>query len=224
MQSLFHTLNTVSLQHPASCLVTAVYLYCKRNEKTMKTKSIILAALLSISTFAIAADGPKVAGLAIVPVKGSGTYKVIYRGETSGRVKLNVYNYKSEVVFSETIDANDGFIRPLNFAGLEAGVYTVELIDSKGRRTERINYKGAEASVKAVHIGKIAKEEGKYIVAIASAVGPVTITIYDVDMNVLHTEVKEVINGYAQIYVVKNVPVVTVEVSDNRGVIKSVKF
>ena len=105
----------------------------------MKTKSLYIAALMVIaaSVTAVGKDEPRSQGLAVVPVKGSEVFKVIYRGESSSKVKLNVYNSSSEIVFSETMNGVDGFIRPLNFTGLQFGEYTVEVTDAQERRLKR---------------------------------------------------------------------------------------
>src|SRR6188768_3753575 len=109
----------------------------------MKTKSLFIAALVVVSA-SVAAFGKEEPtsnkGMAVVPVKGSEVFKVIYKGEAAGRVKLNVYNTESKLVFSETISGTDGFIRPLNFSGLTAGEYTIELVDALGKKSEKVSY------------------------------------------------------------------------------------
>ena len=70
----------------------------------MKTKSIFFAALL-VSVAAMSAIGknePVLTGLAVVSASGSEVVKVIYRGESSGKVRLTIYNDEANVVFSET--------------------------------------------------------------------------------------------------------------------------
>src|SRR6478609_6234017 len=108
----------------------------------MKTRSLFIAALVvfSAAVSAIGKEEPSKAGLAVVPVKGKEVFKVIYKGENAGKVKLNIYNSTGEVVFTETLASVEGFIRPLNFSGLQSGDYTVELIDASGKRVEKISY------------------------------------------------------------------------------------
>jgi hypothetical protein len=123
----------------------------------MKTKSLYFAALFVIgaAVAAVGKDEPST-GLAVVAVKGSEVVKVIYRAETAGRVKLKVYDAASNVVFTETRNSNEGFILPLNFKGLQAGQYTVELVDAAGTKTEKINYQ--PIAIKNVHVSKLASE------------------------------------------------------------------
>jgi hypothetical protein len=150
--------------------------------------------------------------------------KVIYKGEAAGKVKLNIYNEAAELVFSETFNGLDGFIRPLNFNGLQAGEYTVELIDAAGKKVEKVSYKPS-STAKSVHISKLG-EEGKYLIAI-SGVGKevVDVKIYDAANNLVHSESKAIDGNFAQIYAVKNINgALTFEVTNNAGYTKTVRF
>lgn len=206
-----------------------VYLYRKQNEKTfliMKTKSLFIAVVaMVISLAAFGKEEPSNSkGLAVVPVKGSEVIKVIYKGEAAGKVKLNIYNEESQLVFSESISGLDGFIRPLNFNGLKAGQYTVELIDATGKKIEKVDYKPA-VSKKFVHISKLS-EEGKYLVAVSgNGKETVDVKIYDANNNLLHSELKSIDGSYAQVYTVKNLNgKVTFQVTDAAGTSKTVRF
>src|SRR5688500_4011966 len=107
----------------------------------MKMKSLIIAMLVVFSAGVVFAgeDEPRT-GFAVVSLKGSSVYKVIYKSENSGKVKLNIYDAGGSVIFTETLTGVNGFMVPLNFAGLAAGDYTIELIGAAGRKTERISY------------------------------------------------------------------------------------
>jgi ribosomal protein S8 len=190
----------------------------------MKTKSLFITALVIIGAFASAVgkDEPRNAGLAVVPVKGSEVFKVIYRGETAGKVKLNVYNSESKIIFSETL-TSEGFIRPLNFTGLESGEYTVELIDATGKKVEKVSYKSAKTN-KYIHISKLA-DGNKFMVAVANpGNSQINVRIFDAQNNLLHSEVREVSSDFAQLYSVKSLLGVTVEVSDSTGNVKTIRF
>jgi hypothetical protein len=192
----------------------------------MKTKSLFIAVVAMVVTLsAFGNEEPSNSkGLAVVPVKGSEIFKVIYKGEAAGRVKLNIYNQASELVFSESINGMDGFIRPLNFAGLEAGQYTFELIDATGKKVEKVDYKPA-ASTKFVHISKLS-EQGKFLVAVSGTGKEVVdVKIYDAANNLLHAESKTVDGSYAQVYNVKSMNgAVTFQVTNSVGVVKTVRF
>ncbi|MBK8290446.1 MAG: T9SS type A sorting domain-containing protein [Flammeovirgaceae bacterium] len=61
---------------------------------------------------------------------------MIYEGVQVGKVTLKIYNETGSVLFfSETINSVEGFIRPINFKAMAAGVYTIEIADASGKRT-----------------------------------------------------------------------------------------
>ena len=168
----------------------------------MKTRSIVLAALLLVSASgAFATADPSNAALAVVSSKGSEVVKVIYKG-SNGKVKLNIYDASSTLVFSESRMVQQGFILPLNFAGLSAGTYTVELIDATGVKSEKVNYQPAKA-VANVHVAKLA-QEGKYLLSVANANDIVTIHVFDQNNNLIHTSEKESSGSFAQISNMQN--------------------
>ena len=61
------------------------------NINSMKTKSIYLAAFFVMGVIAttLGNDEPRKVGLVVVPVKGSETFRVIYKAENANKVKLN---------------------------------------------------------------------------------------------------------------------------------------
>lgn len=194
----------------------------------MKTKSLFFAALVLMSAVSVAAvkDEPR-KGMAVIPVKGSEIFKVVYKGETSGKVKLSVLDAKANVILTETFNTVDGFIVPLNFAGLSYGEYTIEVADSFGnKKVEKVVY-GAQKEVKYVHISKISAQEGKYLLSVINnaGVGSVDVKIYDERNNLIHSETKEVNKEFAQVYKLKNTSAsYTFEVSDSNGNLKTVQF
>ena len=137
----------------------------------MKSKVLFFAALLiaAVSVNAVAKEDPSNVTFAVVPVKGSAVYKVIYKKEGSTRVKVSLYNSANQVVFTETIN-QDGFIRPLNFAGLAPGEYTFEAVDGASKVFEKIVYKTeiSAPSDKLVHVSKMNGQDQraqKYLMA-----------------------------------------------------------
>ena len=191
----------------------------------MKTKSLFIAALVLVSAVisAVGKDEPtSKAGLAIVPVKGSEVFKVIYKGENAGRVKLNLYNAANEIVFSESLSKVDGFIRPLNFRGLAFGEYTIELIDAYGKHAEKIKYAPSRSIIR---VAKLDKEGGKFLLAVANPKSnAITVKIFNADDQLIHSEVKEIKGDYAQVYTVKNAKNVTFEVSDSVGNVEVIRY
>lgn len=190
----------------------------------MKTTSLFIAALVVVSAAFGKEEPSSNKGLAVVPVKGSEVFKVIYKGETAGRVKLNIYNVNGSVVFTESFSGTDGFIRPLNFKGLESGEYIIELVDASGKKTEKVSY-SKSASTKSIHVSKVT-ESDKYLLAVAGAGSEeIRVNIYDGSNNLVHSETKMVNGDYAQLYSLKNVTgTVTFEVTDKDGIVKTASF
>lgn len=185
---------------------------------------ITIAAMTIVSILTVnAADEPRNAGMAVVSVKGSDIVKVIYKAESAGRVKVNVYNSDSKVIFTQQIN-RDGFILPLNFNGLEYGEYTIEVMDNAGKKVEKFSYQPATSN-SFVHVTKVGQESGKYLVSVANAGDEsITVRIYDGGNTLLHTETRQISGQFAQLYSVKNINNVTIEVTDKSGKVKTVKF
>lgn len=192
----------------------------------MNTKSLYIAALIVMAgaVTAVGKDEPRNAGLAVVPVKGSEVFRVIYKSESASKVKLNVYNASSQVVFSEVVNSNGGFIRPLNFSGLQFGEYTIELTDASGKKSEKVNYQPAK-SESLVHVSKLA-ENGKFLLSVAKNEGDaVTVRIFDAASNLIFTDTRSDAGDFAKLYSLKNViGAVTFEVTNSTGNTKTFTF
>ena len=194
----------------------------------MKSKVLFFAALLiaAVSVDAVAKEDPSNVTFSVVPVKGSAVYKVIYKKEGSTRVKVSLYNSANQVVFTETIN-QDGFIRPLNFAGLAPGEYTFEAVDGASKVFEKIVYKTeiSAPSDKLVHVSKINGQDQRFVLSIANAKNEAfVINIYGQNGEVIFTENTTVDGSNAKIYNVKNGRVSRVEVVDAAGVATGKKF
>jgi hypothetical protein len=192
----------------------------------MKTKVMCIAAFMVFvaSVAAVGKDEPR-AGMAVVAVKGSEVFKVIYRGESASKVKLNVFNESSDIVFTETFNNMDGFIRPLNFSGLQFGEYTIEVTDAQGTRVERINFQPVKAE-RAVHVSKLVNEEGSFLLSVAKNSGEsITVKIFDNASNLLYSGSRSDSGDFAQVFKLKDVyGGVTFEISDNAGHVSTVRF
>jgi len=170
----------------------------------MNTKSLYVAALFTIgaAVTAIGKNEPGSAGMAVVSSSGSQIVKVIYKGENAGRVRLNIYDSNSKIVFTDTRNSAEGFILPLNFSALEYGEYTIEMTDASGARSEKINYQPAK-SVSNAHISNLG--DGKFLVSIMSnGSEDIHVKIYDDYNNLVHEATTTVSGEFAQLYSIKN--------------------
>lgn len=196
----------------------------KTKQKTMKTKSVVFALILAfVSVAAVAADpvGPKVV---IINQKETGIFKVIYQGAQTGKVSLKIFNNSGKVVFAETINGTDGFIRPVNFSGMEAGEYTIEVSDASGKQINKLEYK-MDNKVNAIHVAKIGNES-KYLLAVANQGSEeINVRIFDGANNLVHNETLIVDGSLGLVYNLKNISgVPTFEVTNQTGATKVVKY
>lgn len=191
----------------------------------MKTKSLYVAALmiLAAAITAVGKDEPAALGLAVVPVKGSEVFRVIYKSEVPSKVKLSVYDANAQVVFSENLGSVGGFIRPLNFSGLAFGEYTIELTDASGKRTEKVSYQPVKAASN-VHVSKLAQAD-KFLLSVTNnSKETYTVKIYDGANNLVHVSSKEASSDFAQLFSIKEMEGVTFEISNSAGALKTVRF
>ncbi len=194
----------------------------------MKSNVVLIAALFVFGAVvnAVGKEDPNVRA-AIVPVKGTEVFKVIYKSETAVKVRINIYNSSSQIVFSETLSNTEGFIRPLNFSGLKAGEYTIELVEGSTRKSEKVSYtpSSAVASNKVVRVSKLNENDGRFLVSIGNAKSEsITVRILDKTNQVIYTETREIGGDFAQVYRVKDSDGVKFEIYDASGLAKSSRF
>ncbi len=175
----------------------------------MKTRNAVLtlAAVIVASAFTFAAT--PTFKVAVVTKKNSGVFKVIYEGETSGKVTLKITDNKSNVIFSQTNKSISRFIQPLNFAGMEQGEYNIEITDKTGTQIKKVNYAVAEAkretAVKSYHITKL-QEEGKYLISVVGQNnGKISVQIFDGNDDLIHSENLVVNGNIGLVYKLKSV-------------------
>lgn len=189
----------------------------------MKTKTLILAMVIMMSTVALS-SGKDRPDITVVSVKGSEVFKVIYKGATSGKVKLSIFDREGKTVLSENIQGREGFICPLNFRGLPSGSYTIEIVDDQGSFQQNILYVPA-SDLKSIHATRI-DGGNRMLLAIANAQNEeIAIRIYDEEQRLIHAETKTLDGDFAQVYnVMADGQKFVFEVSDEAGNRKSFSF
>ncbi len=179
----------------------------------MKAKSILAAALVLISsvTFANGSDDSK---LVVIRVQESGIFKVIFEGENHVKATVNVLDKTGNLVYSKDIKGENGFILPMNFSGLRPGEYTIEVTDGDNTWTQLVHYARysekkssvrveKNSSIQNVHISKL-KDDGKYLLSIVRTGNDViTISVFNANDELLHTETRKAAGDLAVIYKVK---------------------
>jgi hypothetical protein len=140
-------------------------------------------------------------------------------------VKLNIYNNDAQLIHSENVKQN-GFILPLNLSKLAAGKYTVEVVGGNGKMVETINHKIATPAINYIHISKLVKEDGKFLVSVTNEQKiskDINVKIYGRD-GLIYNETKSASGDFAQVYAVKVAGELTFEISDANGNVKTVRF
>ena len=189
----------------------------------MKTKSVLLAVLMSASVMAFANE-PGNFKVVVVNQKKSEIFKVIYQGENKGSVKLSIRNNEGEVVYQESIKNIDSFIRPLNFSGMTYGEYTLEIEDNTGKKSQQVSYSATTPSIGKVRVAKTG-EAGKYLFAVANVGSEeVNVKIYDGASELVHSQTMTINGNLGLIYNLQKISgEPTFTVTDKSGAVQVIK-
>ncbi len=188
----------------------------------MKTKSILLAAMVLVSAVAFA-DEPATSKLVVVSQKEAGLFKVIYENPKTTKVKMNIINSNGETLFTESLKVADGFILPVNFRGMKPGEYSIEVVDGSAKQVQKVSY-GLPAASQRVHVARLTNEANKYLLSVAND-GAINVKIIDGSNNVIHEQTLNVNGAVGLVYNLKAVEgTPTFEVTDGNGNTKVVRY
>jgi hypothetical protein len=129
--------------------------------------------------------------MVIVNQKDPSTFKVIYEGTQTGKLTLRILDSEGKKVVTETISGVDGFMRTVNFGGMAAGEYTIEVIGVNGKQVQKVNYQ-PHTEEGAIHVARLS-EGNKYLLAVANT-KQVNVKIYDGTNTLVHDQ-NVVVNG-----------------------------
>ncbi len=191
----------------------------------MKAFSLLLMSVL-VSTLVFAngtvEPGESASAVAVTNCSGSSVVKVFYKAEQVGTVKVSIFSKDNSLVFTETMKRVSGFLRPYNFSGLSAGQYTIQIEDSNGKKTKTVDYTAGKIE-KQISLVKLA-EEGKYLLSVNSEASDViNVNIYNAANQLIHSQEKKIERNFAEVLNIKDINRFTIEVSDSKGVLKSIK-
>ena len=105
----------------------------------MKTKNVVLSVLVVMVASVLAFANEPNPGVAVVNPK-TGVYKVIYEAGSKGKVSMKIFNANGNEVFTDVLKGGNGFMRPVNFSGMERGIYTIEIVDANGTQIQNVSY------------------------------------------------------------------------------------
>jgi len=203
----------------------------------MKTRNVVLtvAAVIVASAFAFA--GNPASKVVVVNQNNSEIFKVIYEGTIAGKVTLKVYDNKGNQLLTETTKGLSKFMRPVNFGGMEAGEYSIEITDANGTQSQKVSYKIGnradalensfvrnESSITGVHITKL-QGDAKYLMSVSTeGTKRINVRIFDGSDNIVHNENVTVNGSTGLVYNLKEVQgQPTFLVIDNAGNKKVIK-
>jgi hypothetical protein len=189
---------------------------------SMKTKSILLMAIVLISSVAFA-DEPSEPKLVVLSQKESGLYKVIYENPRTRKVKMTILNSDGEALYTESIKVADGFILPVNFKGMTPGEYSIEVTDGAAKHVQILNY-ASTVKAQRIHVAKLTNETNKYLLSVANE-GTINVRILDGASNIIHEQQINVAGAVGLVYNLKGVQgMPTFEVTDAQGAVKSIRY
>lgn len=165
----------------------------------MKKFVMIVSALACTLTLAVAeGDYPEsVSGMRVLRQDES-SYKLIYKSVEKSDVKVQIFNEKNALVFTETIRHSDGFSRPYNFASLPEGSYTIKLDNGSNWLTETVDYKFGR-SEKLAQLIKLGN--GKYLLTVpGKGRDNVSITVYNAEGTAIHRGNHNVSGDFSQVF------------------------
>ncbi len=173
-------------------------------------KTMILSIALTCVTSAVwcAVETSKSMSEAVAIQQGE-LVKVIYENEKPCEVKITIADDQGQVLFSEKIKGMSKFIRPYNFSQLDEGIYQVIIDDETGEQIKEVDYHEPQYHDLVVHVTDLTEDNKikRFMVAVPNqGVEEITITIFDKQNHLLHSETRHISGDYAGLYKVINQP------------------
>jgi hypothetical protein len=188
---------------------------------------MISAALLTVLGANVWANpGDEVKGAvkaSVTTTTKNGVYQLVYRG--TGAVKVTITNAAGEIVLTDQINAEGGFLRPYNFSLQPAGAYTVTVLDGNGKASLPLVH-GAAASVRPNVQIKPVQDKKFQLTLMGSSADQVSVNIYDAALNLVYTDQIEKQGSFSRVYDLTKVPtgVFTFEVLSQGNIITTKQF
>jgi len=204
----------------------------------MKIKLSFFVVMLMVAGAAFANDSGNIQ-MVVLNVKETNIVKVIYKSEVVENVRVNIYDQNTNVIYSETVRVQRGFILPINMGGLKAGEYVIEVAGKNSVQSRKFNYSQAEelestsavaktlvkpSSTLNVHVAKLT-DENKYIMSIKnSGTQKISVKIFDGTDTLVHHETRLINGDNGLVYSLKEVNgAPTFEVTESNGATKVIK-
>lgn len=172
-----------------------------------KVKIFILALLVTAGTQVFANNDiePEIEILSTAP----NSFKLVYKSAEATSVKINIYNEKSNRIFSDKVNNPGSFSKLYNFKNLNSGKYTFEIIANGQSAKEDVYYtlpKKASNKMKAF-VNQLDNNKKFKLMVMGNNMEPVTVKIYDVNNRLLHERSYTSEKSIGEVYNLKNVNV-----------------
>ncbi|MDA0196547.1 MAG: hypothetical protein O2887_16140 [Bacteroidetes bacterium] len=148
----------------------------------MKKKTITVAALLTVISAAGFGQNTGTTGdsqVRIVTQQQSDKYRVIYKSEIEGPVKLTLSDEDGHILYKERHSKLSSFIQDISFESVSTGEYTFQVEDLAGSHKETISFVSQEDRLASKL--RLAQESGKKLVLRATDLGYVDLSLYIYD-------------------------------------------
>ena len=192
----------------------------------MKSKFNSLVIACVMMSFASVAKSP--ASLSVT-ASSANVFKINYKANETGTVKISIYDSNNELVFVEVLNNVTSFVRPYNFNELPEGEYTIVVADKNGKQAEKVNYASNKIN-SFISVSEVADAENKYALSVTNnGTEEVFVRIFDNDYNMIHEQSVQVTGSFGLIYNLNNLKsaaasTVTFEVSTSSGKFEKITF
>lgn len=194
----------------------------------MKTKSLLAAALVLVSSVAFASEVSETK-LVVVRNQESDVFKVIFESQNYVFATVNIFDKEGKLVFQQDVKGKNGFILPMNFTGLSNGEYSIVVKQGSNSWKQSVTFEAAErvvknSSIQSVNVAKL-MSNGKYLLSLSTAEEQyVRVNIFDINDELLHSETRKTNGDLAIVFNVKDASgAVTFQVTDKRGYSQTIK-
>lgn len=104
----------------------------------MKTLTLTAALLLTVLSTAFASGNEAITSQVKAVNIQNKKIKVLYTSSETNTVKVRITDSKGDLLHTDRIKKEGGFMQPYNVENLPAGTYYVAVTDASGTRTEAI--------------------------------------------------------------------------------------